>query len=83
MENNILLNETDLEQVFGGAEGSSGLPCPQCGYKIPCTIQDIRSSDFIECPNCHLQIPIDRSRSNSAIDALRKVQEAQNAVGNN
>ncbi len=83
MDNNIILNETDLEQVFGGAEGSSGLRCPECGFIIPCTIQDILNASSIECPNCHLILPIDRVNSGKAIDALRKVQEAQNAIGNN
>lgn len=83
MDKNFVLNESDLEQVFGGAGESSGMPCPQCGANIPCTIQDILSGDYLECPNCHLHLPIDRSRSNKAIEALRKVQEAQNALGNN
>lgn len=54
-----------------------GMKCPQCGEFIPTTIQHIITSSALVCPHCHLRLNIDRTKSGKAIDALRKVQEAQ------
>lgn len=42
----------------------------------------ILHNDSVTCPSCKLVIPIDRIRSHSAIDALRKVKKAQEALAN-
>ncbi len=86
MENNnetkkIELNDINLEFANGGREpdtgSANGIKCPNCGAHIPVTIQDIITKDSITCPNCKLCLPIDKTKNNNAIDALRKVKEAE------
>ena len=80
------LNDKAMENVVGGqnadGENSSGLKCPCCGGKINITIYEIIKGDDIVCPNCGLILPVDRINSNSPIDALRKVREAQENLNN-
>ena len=84
MENNeFVLSEQDLEKIAGGTYGSEnqqqipGIPCPRCHGFIPTTIYQITTNAALTCPNCLLKINIDRAGSNRAIDALRRVEEAQ------
>lgn len=86
MKDKRLLNEKDLEIVVGGqdtaSENGSGFKCPDCGGKINITIYEIIKGDDVVCPHCGLVLPIDKTKSNNAIDALRKVREAQENVNN-
>lgn len=85
MENNeykeIELDECILESAAGGQEPVPGqlpgLKCPQCGGFIETTIQIIINSTQLVCPHCGLRLNISRTSSKKAIDALKKVQEAQ------
>lgn len=54
-----------------------GIKCPQCGILIPVSIQQILSAASIYCPQCGLRLDINRQKSARAIDALRKVEDAQ------
>ena len=88
MKNNIFeLNDKTMEKVIGGQntddEKGPGFKCPNCGEWITVTIYDILSSDSITCTNCTNVLPIDKSKSNSAIDALRKVKKAQEKLEKN
>lgn len=80
------LNDTAMENVVGGQDASnekgSGLNCPSCHGWIKITIYEIIKGDAIACPHCGLILPIERTNSNKAIDALRKVQEAQEKLNN-
>ena len=80
------LNDMAMENAVGGQnvddENSSGFICPECGDKIKITIYDIINGDAVVCEHCGLTLPIDRIKSNSAINALRKVQKAQESVNN-
>lgn len=87
MKNNgFELNDKTMAEVVGGqntdGEKGSGFRCPNCGKWITVTIYDILSSDSVTCTSCSYVLPIDKSKSNSAIDALRKVKEAQEKLKN-
>ena len=58
-------------------EQKSGMKCPQCGKFIETSISELLTSNALECPSCHLRLSIDRMKSKSAFDALRKVEQAQ------
>ena len=79
---NYTLTLEDLDFIDGGAitstEGETpGMKCPQCGGFIPTTIMQIITTQAIVCPHCHLRLNIDRMKSSKAIEALKKVQAAQ------
>lgn len=80
-EENIMSNPENnaapVSSVAGQGQQMPGMKCPQCGEFIPTTIQHIITSSALVCPHCHLRLNIDRTKSGKAIDALRKVQEAQ------
>ena len=75
------LNDTEMENVVGGRnaanEKGAGFKCPDCDGWINITIYEIIKGAAIVCPHCGLVLTIDKTKSNSAIDALRKVQKAQ------
>lgn len=54
-----------------------GMKCPKCGDFIPTTIMQIITASALVCPHCHLRLNIDRLKSGKAIEALKKVQAAQ------
>lgn len=56
----------------------SGMPCPQCNGFIPVSMQQIITDSAIICPHCGLRLTINRQQSSTAIEALKKVQQAQN-----
>ena len=87
MKNDIFeLNEKTMEEVIGGqntdSEEGPGFKCPNCGKWITVTIYDILSSDSVTCTNCSYVFAIERSKSGKAIEALRKVKEAQEKLKN-
>ena len=55
----------------------SGMPCPQCNGFIPVSMQQIITDSAIICPHCGLRLTINRQQSSTAIEALKKVQQAQ------
>lgn len=55
----------------------TGLNCPQCGGFIETTVFQLLTSHSFQCPHCRLRLTIDRGKSRQALDALRKVQSAQ------
>lgn len=60
-----------------------GLKCPQCGEFINTSIFELITSRGLQCPSCHLQLTIDRTKSKPAIEALRKVKQAQDNLEKN
>lgn len=56
----------------------SGMPCTQCNGFIPVSMQQIITDSAIICPHCGLRLTINRQQSSTAIEALKKVQQAQN-----
>ena len=57
-----------------------GVTCPGCGNFIPTTIAELLTAHSLRCPTCSLQLMIDRQQSRKALDALQKVQYAQERV---
>lgn len=55
----------------------AGLKCPQCGTFIDTNIYQIIHARALVCPKCGLCLNIDPVKSKAAIDALKKVQAAQ------
>ena len=78
------LNDKVLDKVTGGenttTQRTAGLTCPRCGNFIPTTIEMIIKGKVLVCESCGLTLPIDKMSGTSAIDALRKVKEAQDAL---
>lgn len=58
----------------------TGLNCPVCGAFIPTTITELITAGSLLCPYCGLRLNIDREASHRALDALRKVNDAQRLV---
>ncbi len=87
MKNNgFELNDKTMAEVVGGQntddERGPGFKCPYCGEWITVTIYDILSSEFITCTYCSNVLPVEKSKSGKAIEALRKVKEAQEKLKN-
>ena len=54
-----------------------GLACPQCHTFIPTTITELLQSMALVCPSCRLRLSIDTQNSQTALQALGKIQAAQ------
>lgn len=57
-----------------------GITCPRCGNFIPTSIGELISASYLRCPICRLQLNIDKHKSDKALKALAKVDEAQRKV---
>lgn len=55
----------------------TGLTCPQCGVFIETSVFQLLTAQALTCPGCRLTLCIDRKKSQSAFDALRKVEQAR------
>ena len=58
----------------------SGFECPVCKGFIPVSMTDLIQKNAIICPICSLHLNINQHASQKAIDALEKVQQAQEKV---
>ncbi|MFV0362187.1 MAG: hypothetical protein ACK5LL_03735 [Suipraeoptans sp.] len=58
----------------------SGFECPVCKGFIPISVTELIKEKAIACPCCNLQLTINQAASQRAIDALNKVQSAQEGV---
>ena len=56
------------------ANSAYGIPCPECGAKIQTSIQDLLVNTSFICPNCGLQLSMDREKSGAALASLAKVE---------
>lgn len=61
---------------------ASGFECPSCKGFIPVSMTDLIQGHHISCPLCSLQLSINQQASQCAINALEKVQKAQQRVEN-
>jgi transcription elongation factor Elf1 len=62
------------------AQRPSGFECPVCKGFIPVSITDLIQNKTLVCPICALQLEINQAASQKAVDALEKVQQAQENV---
>lgn len=58
----------------------SGMSCPICKCFIPISIYQLLHDGAITCPHCGLSLTINRSVSQSAMNALKKVENAVSRV---
>lgn len=58
----------------------SGFECPVCKGFIPVSVIELLKEKAIICPHCDLRLAINQTASQKAIDALNKVQSAQQGV---
>lgn len=58
----------------------SGMSCPICKCFIPISVFQLLYDGAIVCPHCGLTLTINRSVSQSAMNALKKVENAVNQV---
>ncbi|MDR2383673.1 MAG: hypothetical protein LBD76_07325 [Prevotellaceae bacterium] len=58
----------------------SGFACPVCKGFIPVSIQQLLTAEKFVCPACLLEIRLNRENSQTALDALQQVQDAENTV---
>lgn len=57
-----------------------GVGCPRCNKFIPTSITELITASFLCCPHCGLRMDIDRQKSKTALEALKKVNMAQAEV---
>lgn len=62
------------------SQQKTGLKCPVCGAFISTTISQLITAEALSCPFCGLKLDIDREASRNAIQALTKIQNAQQLV---
>lgn len=58
----------------------SGMPCPVCQGFIPISIYQLLHDGAVTCPHCGLSLTVNRSHSQPAMDALKKVEGAISRV---
>lgn len=58
----------------------SGINCPQCTFFIPLTITDLLYRDGVVCPCCSLTLTTNKEASRQALEALQRVQHAQDRL---
>lgn len=58
----------------------SGFECPVCRGFIPISVTELIREAAIVCPHCDLQLTINQTASQKAIDALEKVRLAQDGI---
>ena len=57
------------------------IKCPNCGNDILIgSIENLLTNNFFFCGKCHLKLELDKSTSQKALDALKKVSNAQQKV---
>ncbi len=51
-----------------------GLSCPECGTKLFITMESLLNYLPVQCHGCGLELTIDREKSKSSIESLRKLK---------
>ncbi|SRR6266536_3078364 len=64
--------------LYAPASPSPGLTCPRCSFRILISISMLLSEKTICCPNCNLELKVDKERSQESLNALRKLQNDLN-----
>lgn len=53
-----------------------GMACPQCGFFIDITIEDLLYKGSIICPGCTLELTMNRDSSRESLQALQDLHTA-------
>lgn len=57
-----------------------GMPCPECKTFIPMPIAVLLAGSGVTCPGCGLVLTLNAEQSGEALDVLKKVQDAVDAL---
>lgn len=52
-----------------------GLDCPECGARIPVTMEMLLHETAIECGNCGLKLAVDREKSKESLVLLKTLEK--------
>ncbi len=58
----------------------SGMPCPECQFFIQISLEDLLYKQSFQCPSCLLEITMNRSNSQEALQLLQDVKIAIDEV---
>ncbi|MCT7979823.1 phage terminase large subunit family protein [Laspinema olomoucense] len=59
---------------------SPGMPCPECGFFIEMSIESLLYKQGFTCPGCLLELTMERTSSQPALELLQKVQTSMEKV---
>ena len=62
------------------AQRQSGMSCPVCNGFIPISIFQLLHDEAVTCPHCGLSLTVNRSQSQQAMDALKRLDKAMSKV---
>jgi transcription elongation factor Elf1 len=57
-----------------------GIPCPECSFTIPTTIEILLSRASITCPMCGLVLHVDADKSAESLTMLSKLHQSAQEV---
>lgn len=60
-------------------QNKPGLACPRCREHIAVSAVELLAGK-IQCPRCYLALYVDRNASQTALDALKKIRQAEENV---
>ena len=66
-----MTNTTDNKQ-----QHTPGLACPECGFFIHMTIEDVLYKQGIKCASCGLELTMNRNMSQESLQALQQLDAA-------
>lgn len=55
-----------------------GLSCPVCNHRIIVSIENLLSDQSLLCPSCGLELTVDQEKSQTALEALDRLQSGLN-----
>lgn len=65
-----------IHQKQTAVQRVNGMNCPACQMFIPVSVSQLLYDGGIMCPCCGLTMTINKSQSNQALDALKKLEDA-------
>ena len=77
MEANPMKRMNHAKVTTSPQQQMAGLNCPRCHGFIPTSITELLQSMALVCPCCQLRLSIDTQNSQTALQALGKIQAAQ------
>jgi predicted RNA-binding Zn-ribbon protein involved in translation (DUF1610 family) len=57
------------------------VPCPVCSTKIPIDVKLLIQGTKFTCPNCHAAIAIEHTSKPLLQDAIDKMEQLKNKIG--
>lgn len=66
--------------MTGQSMHKHGVPCPECSFVIPTTMEMLLSGAPIVCPMCGLNLHVDREKSAESLKLVSQLYEATQQV---